>query len=450
MLFKSVADKVIDRDQLRQIRDRHRDKKIVFATGCYDILQSGHAVFFSQCRQYGDIVVVGVGRDHVITKLKGPGRPVNPENNRLYLVAAFQDVDYATLNDMDISPGKIDFREVIENLRPDVFILNEDDSGIEEKRALCDVNGTELVFVSREVPKVLEPTSTTRIIDKIQFAYRVPLRIDFAGGWTDVPYIMGDKTGFVSNITISPLIELKNGVFNFAGYPRGSGLSTSTAVKLLEMISSKNYNSDSRTISQISEDLFNLENKELNWAIGRQDQYSIVKGGFNCWECAKDYARPVEINVPERILEEFKKNLVLIHTGASRNAQSAVEEVYMNHQTEKGQDAIEKLAFYGREFAGAMQGKDFLKCAEIMDLNFKAQIQLASSTSNDYLAEMYSFALKHGAYGGKIAGAGGGGAFIFYCEDPSHLISSMKEKFVDCFEITFDFHYEDIKKLNSV
>jgi cytidyltransferase-like protein len=450
MLFKSIFDKVIERDQLAKLRDRHRDKKIVFATGCYDILQSGHAVFFNQCRQYGDIVVVGVGRDHVISELKGPGRPVNPENNRLYLVAAFQDVDYATLNDTEIAPGKIDFQGVMETLKPDVFILNTDDSAIEEKRALCERNGIELVFVTREVPRVLEPTSTTRIIDKIQFAYRAPLRIDFAGGWTDVPYIMGDKKGYVSNITISPLIELKNGVFNFAGYPRGSGLSTSTAAKLLEMISSRNYNSDSRSISQISEDLFNLENRELNWAIGRQDQYSIVRGGFNCWECGKDYARALDIEVPKHILEEFKKNLVLIHTGASRNAQSAVEEVYQNHRTEKGRDALDQLAFYGKEFARTLQESDFQGCAEIMGRNFRAQIQLASTTTNDYLSEMYSFALAQGACGGKIAGAGGGGAFIFYCEDPSHLISSMKERFVDCFEISFDFHYGDIKKLNSI
>jgi len=449
MLLKSIADKVIESDNLAEIRERHPDQKIIFCSGCYDILQSGHAVFFSQCRQYGDVLVVGVGRDHVVAELKGPGRPVNPENNRLYLVAAFQDVNYATLNDMDISPGKIDFQDVIRNLKPDVFVLNEDDSGIEEKLVLCKEIGTEMVFVTREVPEILQPTSTTRIIDKIQFAYRAPLRIDFAGGWTDVPYIMGDKTGFVSNITISPLIELKNGALNFAGYPRGSGLSTSTAAKLLELISSKNYNSDSKTIAQISEDLFNLENEELNWAIGRQDQYSIVRGGFNCWEFGKDYGRPVDLNVPTETLEEFKKNLILIHTGASRNAQSAVEEVYMNHKTEKGQDALDKLASFGREFADALQAKNFIRCAEIMELNFKAQIQLASATTNEYLDEMYSFAMNNGAYGGKIAGAGGGGAFIFYCEDPSGLITSLKEKFVDCFEINFDFHFNDIKNLNS-
>jgi galactokinase/mevalonate kinase-like predicted kinase/glycerol-3-phosphate cytidylyltransferase-like family protein len=413
-------------------------------------MQSGHAVFFSQCKQFGDLLVVGVGRDEIISRLKGPGRPVNPENNRLYLVASMQDVDYAVLNDSRLSNGKIDFYDVMQQLRPDVFVLNNDDTGIEEKEQLCKKIGTTMEFVNRIVPPELEATSTTRIIDKINFAYRAPLRIDFAGGWTDVPYIMGDKLGFVSNITISPLIELKNGKFNFSGYPRGSGLSTSTAVKLLEMMSSKTYNADSKSLANIGEDLFNLENTELNWAIGRQDQYSIVFGGFSCFEFGRTYARRLDLDIPVDYLEEFKKNLLLIHTGISRNAQSAVEQVYQNHKTPVGQDALDKLAAYGREFALSMQKKDFIRCAEIMELNFKAQVQLASASTNETLENMYAFARKNGLIGGKIAGAGGGGAFIFYCENPDHLKNAMKKEFVDCFEIDFDFHYKDIKRLNKV
>jgi cytidyltransferase-like protein len=450
MLFENIIKKVLKANQLEQLRATNKSKKIVFCTGCYDILQSGHAVFFNQCRQFGDILVVGVGRDKVISELKGPGRPVNPENNRVYLVAALEDVNYAVLNDARLSKGKIDFSEILNKLRPDTFILNDDDSGIKEKRELCDSLGVKIEFVTRLVPSVLEATSTTRIIDKITFAYKAPLRIDFAGGWTDVPFIMKKKKGFVSNITISPYIELKNGEFNFSGYPRGSGLSTSTAVKLLEMISAKTYNSDSRTLQAIGEDLFNLENKELNWAIGRQDQYSIVYGGFNCFEFGEDYAKRIDIDIEKETLEEFKKHLLILHTGASRNAQSAVEQVYNNFSTPQGQDALDKLARYGLEFAQALSKRDFIKCAEIMEKNFHAQIQLASTTTNEYLTKMYNFAKEHGAYGGKIAGAGGGGAFIFYCKDVEMLITAMKKEFVDCFEINFDFNYKNIKKLNKV
>jgi rfaE bifunctional protein nucleotidyltransferase chain/domain len=449
-MFENIKAKVLSENQLEVLRDTHKSKRIVFCTGCYDILQSGHAVFFNQCKAFGDILVVGVGRDEVISKLKGPGRPVNPENNRMYLVAAMHDVDYAVLNDREIIGGKVDFKDLLEKLRPDIFVLNDDDAGLEEKSQICKSIGTEIKFVSRIVPPELEATSTTRIIDKINFKYRAPLRMDFAGGWTDVPFIMGEKKGYVSNIAIGPLIDYKNGVFNFSGYPRGSGLSTSTAVKLLEMMSSKNYNSDSKNLSQIGEDLFNLENVELNWAIGRQDQYSIVFGGFNCFEFGKDYAKRLPFDISKETLEKFKKNLLLLHTGLSRNAQSAVEQVYQNYKTPGGQKALDHLANYGLEFAKALEMEAFTDCGQIMEKNFEAQIQLAPASTNEKLDAMYLYAKSNGVIGGKIAGAGGGGAFLFYCEDPEHLKNAMKKKFVECFEIDFDFHYSDIKNLNKV
>lgn len=449
-MFERIRSKVLKAEMLSAVRTRHRDQKIVFCTGCYDILQSGHAVFFNQCKEFGDILVVGVGRDSVITQLKGPGRPVNPENNRLYLVASLHDVDYGVLNDETILPGKIDFKGVLEQLRPDIFVLNDDDSGVESKKAICDGLGIKIEFVSRIVPEELEPTSTTRIIDKINFSFKAPLRIDFAGGWADVPYIMDGMLGYVSNVAIKPLIEYKGGRFNFSGYPRGSGLSTSTAAKLLEMISAKNYNAESKSLSTIAEDLFNLENKELNWAIGRQDQYSIVYGGFNCFEFGKDYAKPVNDPIPSETLEEFRHNLLLMHTGVSRNAQLAVEQVYQNHKTQRGREALKKISSYGLDFYNAFVKKDFVACAGVMEANFMAQKELAEATSNEYLDEMYRFAKENGAYGGKICGAGGGGAFVFYCQDPAYLKRAMKKQFIDCFEIDFEFEYKNIKMLNTI
>ena len=448
-MFERIKEKILTENNLRKLRSAHPDKKIVFCTGCYDILQSGHACFFNQCKALGDILVVGVGRDSIISQLKGPGRPVNPENNRLYLVAAMHDVDFAVLNTDEILPGKIDFGKIIIELRPDIFVLNTDDSGIEEKQTFCDQYGVAIKFVPRIVPDGLEPTSTSRIIDKINFSFKAPLRIDFAGGWADVPFIMHGETGYVSNVAINPLIEYKTGKFNFSGYPRGSGLSTSTAVKLLELISSRNYNAESKTLAAISEDLFNLENKELNWAIGRQDQYAIVHGGFHCFEFGGSYAKPLNDQFSKEILESFKKDLLLLHTGVSRNAQKAVEQVYENHTTPQGKAALAVISACGKAFFEALSARDFLGCAAIMDKNFQAQKRLAPASSNEYIEELYSFAKQNGAYGGKICGAGGGGAFIFYCKDPSDLATVLKKRFVDCFEIDFDVEYSDIKKLNN-
>ena len=449
-MFEGIKQKVLTWDALADLRKREQNKKIVFCTGCYDILQTGHAVFFSQCKEFGDILVVGVGSDAVISALKGPDRPVNPEINRLYLIAAMQEVDYAVLNSNVMEEGKIDFKPVIEALRPDVFVINDDDSGIASKTALCASLGIHVHMVSRIVPPELEATSTTRIIDKINFSYKAPLRIDFAGGWTDVPFIMQGKTGCVSNLTIKPHVELKAGSFNFGGYPRGSGLSTSTAAELLKMISAKTYNAESKSLFQIAEDLFNFENRELKWTIGRQDQYSIVFAGFNSFYYEQEGVRSPEFNIPKEMVEKFSKHILIIHTGASRNAQKVVEDVYANYQKATGVEALTELAQYGIDFAEALKHGDFLKCAEIMNLNFIAQKKLAPSTSNEYLESIYTFAMANGAKGGKICGAGGGGAFVFYCEDPTILKPLIKRQFVECFEIDFEIEYADIKKLNSI
>ncbi|MFN8206152.1 MAG: adenylyltransferase/cytidyltransferase family protein [Bacteroidales bacterium] len=449
-MFEGIKSKVIQAGDLTAIRQKHRNEKIVFCSGCYDILQSGHAVFFNQCRELGDRLVVGVGRDKVIRALKGQDRPVNPEINRLYLVAAMGDVSYAVLNDEELGDGKIDFRNILTLLRPDIFVVNDDDSAVEHKNQLCRELGIEVRFVSRVVPPELEPTSTTRIIDKINFAWRAPLRIDFAGGWADVPYIMQGKTGYVSNVAIRPLIEYKGGKLNFSGYPRGSGLSTSTAVKLLEMISAKTYNTEVRSLESIAEDLFNLENKELNWAIGRQDQYSIVFGGFNCFEFGQDYAKPLEEKPSARVLAGLQERMLLIHTGVSRNAQTAVEEVYSNFKTPEGNNALMEISALGLEFHKALLGGDYQLCARIMSNNFEAQKRLASSTSNESIDSIYRFALSHGAHGGKICGAGGGGAFVFLADNPNELKKLIKNEFVGCFEIDFEFEYQHIKQLNKV
>ena len=115
-----------------------------------------------------------------------------------------------------------------------------------------------------------------------------------------------------------------------------------------------------------------------------------------------------------------------------------------------GQRALDRLSNCGYRFIRSLAENDFMSCAAIMEENWEAQKLLAKASTNDNLDAMYEFAKENGAYGGKICGAGGGGAFIFYCEDPQRLKQAMKKQFVDCFEIDFEFEYQDIKKLNAL
>lgn len=157
--------KIAELIDLVEIRKKHPGKRIGICTGCFDILQSGHAVFFEQCKEHCDLLIVVVGRGSLISKLK-PGRPINPDSNRVYLIAALETVDYAILGDESYMPGKIDCFSVCDLVKPDVYILNDDDSGLAQKKSFCEERGIELALVSRVVPEFLKPTSTTEIIEK--------------------------------------------------------------------------------------------------------------------------------------------------------------------------------------------------------------------------------------------------------------------------------------------
>lgn len=162
-----IKKKILNINNLKEVVEKERElgKKIVFCSGSYDVLHPGHEIFFEQCKEFGDILIVSVGRDSVVKKLKGPKRPINPEMNRIFLVASMQEVDYVILGEEEIRPGKIDFYSIIKKIKPDFYVLNDDDSAIKEKQRLCDEIGIELGLVSRTVPEYLRPTSSTEITE---------------------------------------------------------------------------------------------------------------------------------------------------------------------------------------------------------------------------------------------------------------------------------------------
>jgi rfaE bifunctional protein nucleotidyltransferase chain/domain len=168
--MKRIESKIINVKDLPAIRSENKNKKIGLCSGCFDVVHSGHAVFFQQCKELADILVVVVGSDSAIKKFKGQDRPINSQNNRVYLVAGIENVDYAILGDEaeNMKPGKIDFYDIARNLKPDIFILNGDDSATEEKQKMCDKLGIKLVLVERVVPDFLKGVSSSGIIKQIR------------------------------------------------------------------------------------------------------------------------------------------------------------------------------------------------------------------------------------------------------------------------------------------
>jgi len=105
-------------DELAEQLQRHRagGKTVVSTNGCFDILNLAHLRMLQEAADQGDILVVGVNSDHSIKGLKGAGRPIRPEEERVQLVAALDRVDYAILFD------EHDCSSFVRRVSPDVHV----------------------------------------------------------------------------------------------------------------------------------------------------------------------------------------------------------------------------------------------------------------------------------------------------------------------------------------
>jgi rfaE bifunctional protein nucleotidyltransferase chain/domain len=95
---------------------KRRGKRVVFTNGCFDLLHPGHTRYLAEARKLGDVLIVAVNSDRSVRTLKGPGRPVQPEAERIEILAALESVDYVTLFD-DITP-----QAVIARMLPDILV----------------------------------------------------------------------------------------------------------------------------------------------------------------------------------------------------------------------------------------------------------------------------------------------------------------------------------------
>jgi D-beta-D-heptose 7-phosphate kinase / D-beta-D-heptose 1-phosphate adenosyltransferase len=99
---------------------RRHGRRIVFTNGCFDVLHRGHVGYLNQAKRLGDVLVVAVNSDESVRRLKGPDRPVNPEADRVAVLAALSCVDHVVLFDAD-SPA-----ELLAAVRPDVYVKGGD------------------------------------------------------------------------------------------------------------------------------------------------------------------------------------------------------------------------------------------------------------------------------------------------------------------------------------
>jgi D-beta-D-heptose 7-phosphate kinase/D-beta-D-heptose 1-phosphate adenosyltransferase len=156
--YEEITAKTISLEQALDLFDPSFRKQhtMVFTNGCFDILHRGHIYYLSRARAMGDLLVIGLNTDTSVSKLKGPGRPVNEEQARAEVLGALAFVDYIILFPEE-TPLKL-----INTLKPDILIKGGD----YQKEDI--VGYAEVISWGGRVETIplLEGYSTTSILDK--------------------------------------------------------------------------------------------------------------------------------------------------------------------------------------------------------------------------------------------------------------------------------------------
>ncbi|MGC6582946.1 MAG: adenylyltransferase/cytidyltransferase family protein [Akkermansiaceae bacterium] len=197
--------------------------KRVFVSGCYDLLHAGHLQFFREARELGDHLTVSFASEKILRKHKGR-KPSLPDAHKKALLQALPMIDEVV--SCEGEKLGLDFEPIFRELKPDLLVVTEDDRYSELKQALCDEVGCQFVKLPKS-PPAIEPISTTDIVNRITARESAPLRVDFAGGWLDVPK-HAREGAFIVNCAISPMVSL-----NDWPYHKNAGLGGSGAWALL-------------------------------------------------------------------------------------------------------------------------------------------------------------------------------------------------------------------------
>ena len=338
--------------------------KKVFVSGCYDILHAGHLQFFEEARALGDYLIVSFASAEVLWHHKRR-KPSIPDDHKRALLQGLRMID-----EVIVTQGHkagLDFEEDFLRIRPDFLIVTEDDQYGQIKRELCELVGAQYTVLPKTPPR-FEPVSTSSIVRWVQAPTEAPLRVDFAGGWLDVPRFARPGE-FIVNCAISPLVSLREWPFE-----KQAGLGGSGAWALL--------NGRDGVES------------ELDLGVGWQDPAVIRETGLCVWRSGQS---PVL---------DFKRNgdfltgrMAIYWTGAPHDTPGVA-----NHPRDF--DRIAHSARIARE--GVLQA-DIARLAEGVALYHAAQL----GEGMDPLPDL------PGALARKYCGGGHGGYALYLFSDPA-------------------------------
>jgi D-glycero-alpha-D-manno-heptose-7-phosphate kinase len=199
--------------------------------------------------------------------------------------------------------------------------------------------------------------------------------------------------------------------------PPGSGLGSSSSLMVSLVGLLREFKSLSLSDYETAQLAYCIEREQLGIQGGMQDQYAAAFGGFNFIEFYKDRVIVNPLRISRDAVNELEHNLLLCYTGKPRSASGIIEDQVGRY--EKGEE--EALAGLRRQKQLAFDMKNALlerrldDFGDLLGAAWHYKKKMSPRISTPLVDEMYDEARKHGAIGGKITGAGGGGYMLFYC-----------------------------------
>jgi D-glycero-alpha-D-manno-heptose-7-phosphate kinase len=323
---------------------------------------------------------------------------------------------------------------------------------------------------------------------------RVPVRVDFAGGWTDVPKFSKIEPGLVVNaaitlytyVTVKQLINSSainiyssdldiyetaasvkeveyNGSLDLAkaackryevegveitigtDAPVGSGLGTSASLGVALVYAISAFAGKRESNWRAADIAYRLETEDLELLSGLQDQYAATLGGINTFKCIDDTVYQVSGNlIRDAMFYELEKRLILCYTGKSRLSSDIHRKVYDNFDKGINTAAIEGLRRSGKLAAQAFYYRNFDTLIHAVDMSWTNQKKLHESITNEYIEDLFLIAKKNGMITGKACGAGGGGCLLFLANKDKEQLLKKVLKDVGSYIIDFKFDTDGI------
>jgi D-glycero-alpha-D-manno-heptose-7-phosphate kinase len=312
---------------------------------------------------------------------------------------------------------------------------------------------------------------------------RTPLRISIGGGGTDLPSFYEREGGYVISAAISKYIyiginpifvedyvlkyselervgavddishplfrealrmhSIKPGVeiMSLADIPAGTGLGSSASFTVGLLRALYAYQREHVTQWVLAEEASHIEMDILGEPVGKQDQYIASFGGVTCFDFAPDGGVSVNpLRISNETLHDLEENLLMFFTGYARSAGAVLENQRVRSQ-DGDTEMLENLRFIkntGREIGKVLEAGETHQFAGLMHEHWMRKRERSGTMSNEKIDGWYDFAMKNGALGGKLVGAGNGGFLLFYARDRDALRRALLEAGLPEVRFTFD------------